>query len=155
MPKKVMRRSASDNQYLHMDFHGALSAGIEYLDQRHGPEAVRAYLRRFADSYYAPLKEQIRARGLPALREHFEGVYALEGGEIDVEASQDELLIKVQSCPAVTHMRQHGYPVARLFHETTRTVNAALCEGTPFSAELLEYDHDSGRSVIRFWRRKP
>ena len=49
--------------------------------------------------------------------------------------------------------REHGYTVARLFVETTRTVNEALCEGTPFIAELLEYDDETGRGVQRFTRR--
>ena len=69
--------------------------------------------------------------------------------------SEDELVVDVPRCPAVTHMREHGYKVARLFVETTRTVNEALCDLTPFAAELAEYDEQSGRSVQRFFRRKP
>ncbi len=49
MARQVMRREASDNEYLHRDFHGALSAAIEYLDRRYGEEAVRSYLREFTD----------------------------------------------------------------------------------------------------------
>ncbi len=152
MPKEVMKRRASDNEYLHRDFHGALSTGIEYLDERYGEKAVRQYLRQFASSYYAPLKEDLKKRGLVALKEHYEEVYEQEGGEVDLALSEDELLVRVQACPAVTHMRKSGYPVARLFHETTKTVNEALCERTPFSSELLQYDQQTGRSVIRFWR---
>ena len=63
---------------------------------------------------------------------------------------EERLVIRVPACPAVRHMRRQGYPVARLFHETTRTVNEALCEGTPFCAELAEYDPETGRSVQIF-----
>jgi len=152
MPKEVMHRSASDNVYLHKDFHGALSAGIEYLDTRYGEQAVREYLRRFASAYYAPLKEDLRQRGLVALKEHFEKLYEREGGEIDVSLGADELLVRVKACPAVAHMRARNYPVARLWHETTRSVNEALCEGTGFSGELLQYDPQTGRAVMRFRR---
>ena len=62
-------------------------------------------------------------------------------------------MLKVAACPAVTHMREHGYQVADLWVETTRTVNQQLCEGTPFACELLEYDDETGRSVQRFYRR--
>ena len=154
MPKEVMTRRASDNEYLHRDFHGALSAGIQYLDEHYGEKAVRQYLRQFANSYYAPLKEDLKKRGLVALKEHFEKAYGREGGQVEMTLSEDELLMRVESCPAVTHMRKSGYAVARLFHETTRTVNQALCEGTPFSSELLQYDQQTGRSVIRFWRAR-
>ena len=150
MPKRTMRRTAADNDYLHKDFHGALSVGLEYLEQRFGPEGVREYLHRFAAAFYAPLKADLIARGLPALKEHFERIYAAEGATFSIECSAGELVLRVEECPAVSHMRRHGYPVASLFYETIRTVNAAICDGTPFSAELAEYDPETGRSVQVF-----
>jgi hypothetical protein len=92
-------------------------------------------------------------RGLAAIKEHFENIYRLEGGEAEFELSADDLVIRVAACPAVTHMRKQGYPIARLFHETTRTVNEALCEGTDYAADLLEYDPETGRSVQRFRKK--
>lgn len=154
MPKRVMRRRASDNVYLHKDFHGALSAAIEYLDHNFGAEAVREYLRQFALTYYAPVRDDLRQRGLVALKEHFERIYAVEGADVDIRLTDDELVVTVPECPAVTHMRSRGYHVARLFVEATRTVNEALCEGTPFAAELVDYDPQTGGSIQRFCRRR-
>jgi len=153
MPRQVMRRQASDNEYLHQDFHGALSTGLDYLEETYGEEAVREYLRQFADSYYSPLKQDLARRGLAALAEHFSRVYEIEHADVQIVLGDDELVIRVPACPAVTHMRERGYKVARLFVETTRTVNEALCEGSDFMAELLEYDEETGRSVQRFSRR--
>ena len=81
MPKEIITRHAADNVYLHKDFHGALSTGIAYLEQRHGAEAVRGYLRQFASAFYAGVTQAINERGLIALREHLERIYALEGGQ--------------------------------------------------------------------------
>jgi hypothetical protein len=163
MPKQVMHRQARDNPYLHKDFHGALSVGIDYIEAHYGEEAVRQYVRQFARAFYGPLAEDLRNRGLVALQEHFARIYELEGANPRFRRTEnktgtapvlfEELVIELDACPAVTHMREHGYPVARLFHETTKTLNEALCEGTPFAAELLEYDHETGRSVQRFFRR--
>jgi hypothetical protein len=150
MPKQAMTRRASDNVYLHKDFHGALSLAIDYLDSNYGEAAVRAYLRRFTRSYYADLTKQLCDRGLIALKEHFERIYEIEGGSASIRLSEDALSIEVDECPAVRHMRERGFPISSLFVETTRTVNAALCEGTPFEYELLEYDPDTGRSRERF-----
>jgi hypothetical protein len=50
-------------------------------------------------------------------------------------------------------MRKQGYTVARLYKEVTQTVNEAICDGTAFRYELLEYDEETGRSVQRFSRR--
>lgn len=132
MAKEIMRRKASDNKYLHQDFHGALSAGIEYLDRHYGEEAVCRYLRQFTSSFYSPLIKSLKERGLIALKEHFEKIYESERGKIKIILSKDELILKVEACPAVIHIRQQGYPLARLFYETTKTVNEALCEGTPY-----------------------
>jgi hypothetical protein len=148
-----MRRQARDNRYLHKDFHGALSVGIDYVEAQYGEEAVGQYLRQFAKAFYGPLTEDLRNRGLAALKEHFARIYELEGASPRFRLSDDELVIELDACPAVAHMRAHNYPVARLFYETTRTLNEALCEGTPFAAELLEYDHETGRGVQRFFRR--
>jgi len=153
MTVRVMRRKASDNEYLHPDFHGALSAGIDYLHRTYGPRAVRDYLRAFARRYYAPVTEALRREGLPALKRHIAALYRREKAPCQIRLTRDELVVTVPACPAVTHMRRRGYPVARLFHETTRTVNAVLCEGTPFRAELTAYDPETGRSVQRFYRR--
>jgi len=153
MTKEVITRKASDNEYLHKDFHGALSAGIEYLHQNYGEQAVRDYLRQFALAFYSPLKKALNQRGLVAIKEHFEKIYKIEGGEIDISFSDDELILKVEACPAVMHMRKNEYPIAELFYETTKTVNEAICEGSEFVFELVEYDPKTGRSVQRFYRR--
>lgn len=154
MAREVMRRTASDNVYLHKDFHGALSEGIEYIHDRFGEEAVREYLRQFAAAYYAPLTADMKVRGLAALKEHLQRIYRQEDGRFTIRESENELTLTVEACPAVGHMRAAGYRVARLFHETTKTVNETICEGTPFAAELVEYDPTTGRSVQRFYRRK-
>ncbi|MEI6166925.1 MAG: hypothetical protein WCS52_07000 [bacterium] len=153
--KEITEQRAADNAYLHMDFHGALSCGIEYLHAHFGEQAVRDYLREFALTFYAPLKQALLHKGLVALKDHFEVIYQQEGGTALFELSENVLVIRVAACPAVQHMRAHGYPVARLFRETTQTVNEALCEGTPYAAELVEYDPQTGRSVQRFSRRTP
>jgi len=153
MTKQVMSRKASDNAYLHKDFHRALSTGIQYLEENFGEEAVREYLRDFTNAYFAPLKEEINQRGLSALKEYFEELYENEGGEVESTLSDDELFIRVAACPAVTHMRQHGYAIANMFYETTKTVNEALVADTDFTTKLVEYDEETGRSVQRFYRR--
>lgn len=59
MTKEVMERKASDNKYLHKDFHNIMNLGIEYIHEKYGEESVREYLIQFASSYYAPLKSAI------------------------------------------------------------------------------------------------
>ncbi len=153
MAQETIRRTAADNEYLHKDFHGALSVGLEYLKATHGPEAVKEYLRQFTLSFYAPLRDDLQKRGLAALAEHYRRVYDIEQAEYTLDYDEDEMVLKTSACPAVTHMRKCGYSVSDMFVETIRTVNDTLCEGTPFAADLVEYDPQSGKSVQRFYRR--
>jgi len=153
MPKEILDRRAADNEYLHQDFHGAFSVGLQYLDDKYGAEAVRRYLRDFTLSYYAPLIAEIQSRGLPALREHFEKIYRDENAEIEISGDENELLIRVAACPAVMHIQKNNYLLARLFGESTRVVNETLCEDTPFFAELLNYQPETGAGTQRFARR--
>ena len=41
--REVIRRNAADNVYLHKDFHGALSTGLAYLEQRYGAVLVEFF----------------------------------------------------------------------------------------------------------------
>jgi hypothetical protein len=154
MTKEVMSRKAADNEYLHKDFHGAMNLGLRYLEEKYGPEAVSEYLREFTRAYYKPLIDDIRKRGLVALKEHFERIYRIEGAPVSMTLTEDELVLDVPACPAVTHLRERGVAVSPMFVETTRTVNEALCEDTPFAAKLVEYEESTGRSRQRFYRRK-
>ncbi len=153
MPRDVIERRASDNQYMHKDFHGALSVGLDYIASQYGADAVREYLWDFGVSFFAPLKKDLAERGLAALQEHFSKVFDDESADFKIKLGDDEMLIEVAACPAVMHMRENGYKVSPYFIETTRTVNEAICDGTPYAAELLEYDAETGKSVQRFYRR--
>ena len=153
MPRDVIHRSASDNEYLHKDFHGSLSVGLDYIAKNYGDDAVREYLWDFAVSFYAPLKKDLVDRGLVALKEHLAKIYDDESADFSITLSDDELLVEVAACPAVSHMRENGYKVSPYFIETTRTVNEAICDGTPFTAELVEYDEETGKNTQRFHRR--
>ncbi len=155
MPTLVMHRRAADNPYLHKDFHSALNGGIVYVHQHFGEAAVRDYLRQFVRHWHAPLRRRLATEGLGALRQYFETLYATEGAAVRFEQTTDELVLRVDACPAVMHLRARGEAVSPLFSETTRTVNEALCEDTDYRAELVAYDPQTGRSIQRFRRRSP
>lgn len=151
MPREVMRRTPSDNEYLHQDFHGALSTGLQYLQDTYGPEAVIEYLQQTTDSLYAPVKEDLIERGLVAIEEYLRELYETEGGQITIERTDDdELFVHIEECPAVRHMRENGYEVADMWVETTRTVYSRLVEDTDYTFELLEYDDQTGETTMRF-----
>jgi len=95
MAKEIITRKASDNEYLHKDFHIALNYGIDYLHKKFGEGSVIEYLKQFANSFYSPLKRSLREKGLIAVKEHYEEIYKIEGAEFNMKFSQDELIINL------------------------------------------------------------
>jgi len=139
---------------VHKDFHGALSYGLQFLEEHYGPEGVQEFLSGLADTVYRPLTEAVRAEGLPALQRHWQTIFDLEEGDIAMDLDGDTLLLTVWRCPAVSHLREHGYTVAAHFCEHTRIVNEAVCRAAGYAAEVT-YDQEAGCCVQRFWRAAP
>ena len=138
-------------RYLHKDFHGALSCGFQYVKDNYGYEALRDYWRQVAVGCYGRLIEAMKTRGLSALEDHLRDIFTIEGAEFELYQEGDSLVLKVQRCPAIHHMKEFGYPIAEDFCEHTRVVNGEICRQAGFEAEC-DYDQGAGRCVQRFRR---
>ena len=136
---------------VHKDFHGALSYGLQFLEERHGANAAEAFLSGLAESVYKPLAGAIRERGLAALRDHWQNIFEVEGGDCEMREEDGVLILEVHRCPAVTHMLEQGYRVAEHFCEHTRIVNEAVCRAAGYES-AVEYDQEAGSCTQRFWR---
>jgi len=139
---------------VHKDFHGALSAGIQFVLDRHGPEALAEFLDQVAANVYRPLIERIRQEGLKALEEHWRRIFELEGGDYSLEYESETLVLRVERCPAIHHMKEHGYAIADRFCESTRVVNEGICRRAGCACSV-EYDQEAGTCVQKFWRAGP
>ncbi len=136
---------------VHKDFHGALSFGLQFLAREYGEAGVGEFLAGLATTVYKPLVEDLRARGLPALHDHWQRIFKLEGGGAEMTWEEDTLVLTVAQCPAVCHMQAQGYAIAERYCEHTRIVNKAMCQAAGYAASL-EYDQAEGRCVQRFWK---
>ncbi len=139
---------------VHKDFHGALSYGLQFVEQNYGVSDLEDFLKGLSRTVYLPLAEGLRARGLEALREHWQSIFEMEGGDFEQEMEGDTLVLRVRRCPAICHMQQHGYTVAEHFCEQTRVVNEAVCKEAGYCSSV-EYDQSAGSCVQRFWREQP
>ncbi len=138
---------------VHKDFHGALSYGLQFIEDNYGADGLHDFLAGLADTVYRPLVSDLRARGLVALRDYWQRVFELEGGDAQVDLESEALVLTVQRCPAISHMQEHNYAIARHFCEHTRIVNEAVCAAAGYVA-TVEYVQDAGRCVQRFAKRE-
>ncbi|HEO69857.1 MAG TPA: hypothetical protein ENN80_01240 [Candidatus Hydrogenedentes bacterium] len=140
-----------DDIAVHKDFHGALSFGLEFLEEQYGLDGMRAFLEGLAHTVYAPLVADLRERGLDALEEHWRAVFTIEGGDFELAMEGDVLILNVRRCPAIAHMREHRYAIAPHFCEHTRFVNDAICRAAGY-ASSVECDPEAGACVQKFWK---
>lgn len=155
MAKEVMDRRASDNKYLHRDFHGGMNYGINYIGETYGDDGVREYLSDFARTYHAPLIEAVKTDGFAAIENYLKKIYEAEeaSDELALKRTTNTLTVHIRSCPAINYLRQKGIKPSRWFVETTRTIWATVAEASVLGFELLAYDDKSGEAEYRFTLR--
>ena len=148
---RVLDCKARDHDYLHRDFHGALCYGIKYLDDHYGPEATAEYLRQLAHNCYGPVIAQLKREGLKALEKHWRELFTREGGKFTLEYQEDVLVLTIQECPAILHLKAINQLFTTRYCQTTVVVNEAICAEAGFQCSC-EYEPGAGRCVQKFWK---
>ena len=110
-----MVRKASDNKYLHRDFHNILNLGLDYVVDNYGVNALYEYLTDYAKAFHRPLIDSINEKGLVAVKEYFVDIYTKEEAIDDVtfEMNDNEIIINIKKCPAVSHMLKSNITVSQ------------------------------------------
>jgi len=148
---QVLDCTASEHEYLHRDFHGALCYAIAYLDREYGPPVTRRYLGEVARRCYAPLIARLAREGLPALEAHWRSVFDREGGAYALAYEDGALVLRVSDCPAIAHLRARGQLYTERFCVTTEVVNETICRAAGYEASCA-CQPGRGQCVQRFWR---
>jgi hypothetical protein len=148
---KVLDSGGGDHEYLHKDFHGALCYSIRYLDENLGLEATEQYLRDVGRKNYKGLVQRLRQEGLPALAQHWREVFTREGGKFRMEYEGDTLVLTVEECPAIAHLKKTGQLFTTRYCETTVVVNETICEQAGYSSSCI-YEPGEGKCVQKFWK---
>ena len=151
--KRVIDCKASDNVYLHKDFHGALCYSIQYLDEQYGHDATAAYLAQVGETFFAPLSEALKREGLAALEKHWRQIFSLEEGQFSLEYEDGALVLTVQECPAIAHLKSRGQLFTDRYCETTVVVNETVCRRAGYDCSCT-YEPGQGQCVQRFWQEE-
>ena len=131
-----MERKASDNKYLHKDFHVTLDLGITYIGEHFGgDDAVKEYLTTFAKAYYPKMT-------LPELEDYFKKIYEAEEEPeaLSTELSDGCLKVKVEYCPAIKYMTSIGHDHSPWYYMTTTVVYEEWAKTCGFEFVMGDYD---------------
>jgi hypothetical protein len=149
---RTLELKASDNQYLHKDFHGALCYAIRYLDETFGTDATTQYLRQVGSENFKPLIEEVKKKGVVALERHFKQIFELEGGQAQFKCANDQLTIEVSKCPAIVYLKSNGQLFTNRYCETTVNINQGICHSAGYECSC-NYAAGEGRCVQKFWKK--
>ena len=150
---KAIDCKASDNEYLHKDFHGALCYGIKYLDDNFGQDATTEYLKQVGKTYFAPLAAQLKKDGLQALENHWKKVFTKEGGKFKLYYQDHTLVLTVEKCPAIAHLKKIGQLFTNRFCESTIVINETICAEAGYRCSC-QYQPGKGKCIQKFWKEK-
>lgn len=150
---RVLDQKASDNEYLHRDFHGALAYALKYLDEHLGHAATTEFLQQVGRTCFAPLAQQLQQKGLPALEQHFRTIFEKEGGRFTFKYDGETLVLTVHECPAISHLKETNQLFTERFCETTVVVNETICQQAGYRA-TCRYEPGQGRCVQKFRKEK-
>lgn len=150
---KVLDCKASDNKYLHKDFHGAFCYSIKYLDDNYGQDATKEYLEQVGRTCFAPLAVQLKEEGLQALQRHWRKIFTEEGGRFKMDYEDQTLVLTVDQCPAIAHLKKINQMFTERYCESTVIVNETICSEAGYCCSC-EYEPGKGKCVQKFWKDK-
>ena len=147
----IIDMKSDDNKYLHRDFHLLGDNALAYCAEKYGEDAVLDFLCGFAKYYFAPVIEDIKARGIPALIEHFKRTYTAEEALdlITLTEGDGTLSVKIEKCPAIEYMKTLGKEPSKYYVEETRTLYRAIAEASGLDFELISYA-ENGAAELAF-----
>lgn len=152
---RVMDMKASDNKYLHRDFHFHGDLALRYLGEHFGENGVRSFLTDYVNNFYAPLLADAKERGLVAIQEWIQRLYTVEEAQelLSCTLEGETLTVRISESPAIRHLRATGTEPCQYYIEQTRTLYSAMADSLGLSFNLSYYD-DTGKAEFSFKTRK-
>lgn len=141
-----------ENNELHRDFHGTTDATLNYIAENFGVEALKEILRKTGRDVYKSIREKLARGDASELVEHLNWFFFREQGKYRLTANGGEIVFEVMECPAIRHLRKLGLAPSPYVCLQTSEVNAGMCEGTPWVAEVEVLGE--GRCVQTFRRKE-
>ena len=148
---KVIDVKQSDNDYLHKDFHGALCYAIQYLDDTFGQQATHDYLVQVGRTYFKPLSDKLKTDGLKALEDYWQKIFQKENGRFTLRYEDNRLVLEVQECPAISHLKKNNLLFTDRYCQTTVVVNETICGQAGYQCSC-RYEPGQGKCIQIFWK---
>jgi hypothetical protein len=119
------------------DFYFAINATFRFILNRFGPEGLRQYWTDLGTRYFAPVSSAWKTRGLNGIAAYWKAFFAAEpGADVEVTAAPDSVTLKVNVCPAIRHLREHGREIVPCFCQHCYFVSEAIARPAGFTVRV-------------------
>lgn len=109
------------------DFYFAINATFRFILNNLGMDGLKRYWSDIGQRYFAPVTQQWRTGGLPAVADYWRAFFAAEpGASVNVEQSPEAVTLHVQVCPAIKHLREHRREIVPSFCQHCYYVSSAI-----------------------------
>lgn len=109
------------------DFYFAINATFRFIAQRLGVAGLRRYWIELGSAYYAPVSAGWKQRGLSGVAAYWQAFFAAEpGSDVTVSLEDERVVLRVDVCPAIRHLRAHGREIVPEFCQQCYFVNEAI-----------------------------
>jgi hypothetical protein len=133
------------------DFYAAINATFRFIEKRFGLEGLRRYWTELGERYYAPVSAQWRDGGLTGVARYWRAFFDAEpGAVVTVTEKPDEVVLEVQTCPAIKYLRDHDREIVTAFCQHCYFVSSAIGEKAGIEVRV---NGGNGACVQRFARR--
>lgn len=151
--RKIMKRKASDNKYLHKDFHLSMNILLIYIYENFGKGELIKYLVQYAESYFKPLNQKLKGGDMGALFKYLTDIYEKEEWPVKINYGENYIVIEQDACPGISFIKAKGENPCPHYNETYNTVYKTLCINTPYEYELQYFDEKTGACKQVFKRK--
>lgn len=149
---EIVDMKTEDNKYLHRDFHLLGDNALKYCGEKFGDEAVISFLTDYTRNYYSPVIQDIKERGLIAIKEWIEKVYETEeaGEVLHTDLSENRLTITIDKSPVIEYMHSLNQSPSKYYIEETRTLYKTVADACNLGFELVYYMDNGGTRFTFF-----
>jgi hypothetical protein len=127
------------------DFYFAINATFRFILNRFGKKGLERYWTELGEKYYAPVAVAWKHSGFEGVGNYWKDFFAAEpGSAVDVEVTEEAVILDVQVCPAIAHLRQHGREIVPSFCQHCFFVSEAMSRSSGLTVRI-----DGGNGTCR------
>lgn len=119
------------------DFYFAINSTFRFILARFGLDGLRRYWTDLGASYFLPVSDRWKSKGLIGIEEYWLSFFKAEpGSDVEVRRTDALVILDVKVCPAIQHLRQNNRVIVPCFCQHCYFINEAIGARAGFSVRV-------------------